>query len=113
MIDTVDCKIDMPFLFSTLTYAMVKTNSCTPLLRWFFVFLPLSASMCQIRLSSYSCLGGYCEVFSGVIMIMVNNPLSRALILAALSIASPWKTLLGSLGLLSSTIMAMLIGQER
>ncbi|XP_046707479.1 urea transporter 2 isoform X2 [Silurus meridionalis] len=31
----------------------------------------------------------------------------------ALSIASPWQTLLGSLGLFSSTVMAILIGQER
>ncbi|XP_053485484.1 urea transporter 2 [Ictalurus furcatus] len=48
---------------------------------------------------------------SGVIM--VNNPLSGALILTALSIASPWQALLGSLGLISSTVMAILIGQER
>ncbi|KAI5619902.1 urea transporter 1-like, partial [Silurus asotus] len=47
---------------------------------------------------------------SGVIM--VNNPLSGILILIALSIASPWQTLLGSLGLFSSTVMAILIGQE-
>ncbi|KAM9500096.1 urea transporter 1 [Clarias gariepinus] len=47
---------------------------------------------------------------SGVIM--VNNPLSGALILTALSISSPWQALLGSLGLLSSTIMAIFIGQE-
>ncbi|XP_026792585.3 urea transporter 1 [Pangasianodon hypophthalmus] len=48
---------------------------------------------------------------SGVIM--VNNPLSGALIVIALSIASPWQVLLGSLGLLSSTVMAILIGQEQ
>ncbi|KAK3546696.1 hypothetical protein QTP70_032176 [Hemibagrus guttatus] len=48
---------------------------------------------------------------SGVIM--VNNPLSGALILIALSIASPWQALLGSLGLLSSTGTAILIGQQR
>ncbi|MCJ8731379.1 hypothetical protein PDJAM_G00198850, partial [Pangasius djambal] len=48
---------------------------------------------------------------SGVIM--VNNPLSGALILIALSFASPWQALLGSLGLLSSTVMAILIGQEQ
>lgn len=44
---------------------------------------------------------------------MVNNPLSGALILTALSIASPWQALLGSLGLISSTVMAILIGEER
>ncbi|KAK2860275.1 hypothetical protein Q7C36_004441 [Tachysurus vachellii] len=48
---------------------------------------------------------------SGVIM--VNNPLSGALILTALSIASPWQALLGSLGLLSSTVMAILIREPQ
>ncbi|XP_060789939.1 urea transporter 2 [Neoarius graeffei] len=48
---------------------------------------------------------------SGVIML--NNPLSGALILTALSIASPWQALLGGVGLLSSTVMAILIGEER
>ncbi|XP_062849660.1 urea transporter 2 [Trichomycterus rosablanca] len=48
---------------------------------------------------------------SGVIM--VNNPVSGALILVALSVASPWQGLLGSLGLLSSTVTAILIGENR
>lgn len=46
-------------------------------------------------------------------VILANNPLSGALILAALYWASPWQGLLGSLGVLASTLTAVIIGQDR
>ncbi|KAM9717182.1 urea transporter 1 isoform 1-T1 [Menidia menidia] len=45
-------------------------------------------------------------------VILANNPLSGALILAALYWASPWQGLLGSLGVLASTITAVIVGQD-
>ncbi|XP_007250262.3 urea transporter 1 isoform X1 [Astyanax mexicanus] len=48
---------------------------------------------------------------SGVIM--VDNPVSGALILTALTLSSRWQALLGSTGLLTSTITAIIIGHER
>ncbi|XP_027894096.1 urea transporter 2 [Xiphophorus couchianus] len=45
-------------------------------------------------------------------VILANNPLSGALILAALYWASPWQGLLGSLGVLASTLTAVIIGQD-
>ncbi|KAM3590243.1 uncharacterized protein V6R79_006438 [Siganus canaliculatus] len=45
-------------------------------------------------------------------VILANNPLSGALILAALYWASPWQGLLGTLGVLSSTLTAVIIGQD-
>lgn len=42
-----------------------------------------------------------------------NNPLSGALILAALCWDSPWHCLLGTLGVLTSTITAVILGQDR
>ncbi|XP_071779226.2 urea transporter 1 [Centroberyx gerrardi] len=45
-------------------------------------------------------------------VILANNPLSGALILAALCWASPWQGLLGTLGLLASTLTAVIIGQD-
>lgn len=46
-------------------------------------------------------------------VILANNPLSGALILAALYWASPWQALLGTLGVLTSTLTAIMIGQDR
>lgn len=46
-------------------------------------------------------------------VIYVNNPLSGALILAALYWASPWQGLLAVLGVLASTLTAVIIGQDR
>ncbi|XP_017283542.1 urea transporter 2 [Kryptolebias marmoratus] len=45
-------------------------------------------------------------------VILANNPLSGALILAALCWASPWQGLLGALGVLASTLTAVITGQE-
>ncbi|KAM4612356.1 LOW QUALITY PROTEIN: urea transporter 2 [Polymixia lowei] len=45
-------------------------------------------------------------------VILANNPLSGALILAALYWASPWQGLLGTVGLLASTLTAVIIGQD-
>ncbi|XP_056156150.1 urea transporter 1 [Lampris incognitus] len=45
-------------------------------------------------------------------VILANNPLSGALILAALYWASPWQGLLGTVGLLVSTLTAVIIGQD-
>ncbi|XP_030635126.1 urea transporter 2 [Chanos chanos] len=52
------------------------------------------------------CLRGVARV------ILANNPLSGALILVALLLLSPWQALLGTLGLLSSTLTAIIIGQD-
>ncbi|XP_026122756.1 urea transporter 2 isoform X2 [Carassius auratus] len=46
-------------------------------------------------------------------VILLNNPLSGALILAALLLESPWQALLGMLGLLASTFTAIILGQDR
>ena len=46
-------------------------------------------------------------------VILANNPLSGALILAALYWASPWQGLLGTLGILVSTLTAVIMGQDR
>lgn len=46
-------------------------------------------------------------------VILANNPLSGALILAALYWASPWQALLGTLGVLVSTLTAVIMGQDR
>ncbi|KAL2079024.1 hypothetical protein ACEWY4_024768 [Coilia grayii] len=45
-------------------------------------------------------------------VILANNPLSGALILGALFMASPWQALLGTVGLLASTLTAVIIGQD-
>ncbi|XP_039997280.1 urea transporter 2 [Xiphias gladius] len=45
-------------------------------------------------------------------VILANNPLSGALILAALYWASPWQGLLGTLGILVSTLTAVVMGQD-
>ncbi|MED6293722.1 hypothetical protein CHARACLAT_013561 [Characodon lateralis] len=45
-------------------------------------------------------------------VILANNPLSGALILAALYWDSPWQGLLGTLGVLASTLTAVIIGQD-
>ncbi|XP_069015337.1 urea transporter 2 [Embiotoca jacksoni] len=45
-------------------------------------------------------------------VILANNPLSGALILAALFWASPWQGLLGTLGVLASTLTAVIMGQD-
>ncbi|XP_066575963.1 urea transporter 2 isoform X2 [Amia ocellicauda] len=45
-------------------------------------------------------------------VILVNNPLSGAIILCALTMHSPWHVLLGTVGLLSSTLTALIIGQN-
>ncbi|XP_015248623.1 PREDICTED: urea transporter 2-like [Cyprinodon variegatus] len=45
-------------------------------------------------------------------VILANNPLSGAVILAALYWASPWQGLLGTLGVLASTLTAVIIGQD-
>lgn len=44
---------------------------------------------------------------------LANNPLSGALVLAALYWASPWQCLLGTLGVLTSTLTAVIVGQDR
>ncbi len=46
-------------------------------------------------------------------VIFANNPLSGALMLAALYWASPWQGLLGTLGALAPTLTAVIIGQDR
>ncbi|XP_059210830.1 urea transporter 2 [Centropristis striata] len=46
-------------------------------------------------------------------VILANNPLSGALIMAALYWASPWQGLLGTLGVLTSTLTAVIMGQDR
>uniref|UniRef100_A0AAX7VJ86 Urea transporter n=1 Tax=Astatotilapia calliptera TaxID=8154 RepID=A0AAX7VJ86_ASTCA len=45
-------------------------------------------------------------------VILANNPLSGGLILAALYWASPWQGLLGTLGVLASTLTAVITGQD-
>ncbi|XP_051799591.1 urea transporter 2 [Acanthochromis polyacanthus] len=45
-------------------------------------------------------------------VILANNPLSGALILAALYWASPWQGLLGTVGVLASTLTAVIMGQD-
>ncbi|XP_071333943.1 urea transporter 1 [Trachinotus anak] len=45
-------------------------------------------------------------------VILANNPLSGTLILAALYWASPWQGLLGTLGVLVSTLTAVIMGQD-
>ncbi|KAG8006255.1 Urea transporter 1, partial [Nibea albiflora] len=45
-------------------------------------------------------------------VILANNPLSGALVLAALYWASPWQGLLGTLGVLASTLTAVVVGQD-
>ncbi|TNN50508.1 Urea transporter 1 [Liparis tanakae] len=45
-------------------------------------------------------------------VIYANNPLSGALILAALCWASPWQGLLGTVGVLASTLTAVITGQD-
>ncbi|XP_062300468.1 urea transporter 2 [Scomber scombrus] len=45
-------------------------------------------------------------------VILANNPLCGALILAALYWASPWQGLLGTLGVLTSTLTAVIMGQD-
>ncbi|XP_040925734.1 urea transporter 1 isoform X2 [Betta splendens] len=45
-------------------------------------------------------------------VILANNPLSGALIMAALCWESCWKALLGALGLLASTLTAVVMGQD-
>ncbi|KAL0969942.1 hypothetical protein UPYG_G00234900 [Umbra pygmaea] len=45
-------------------------------------------------------------------VIMANNPVSGALILGALVWDSPWQTMLGTLGLLVSTLTAVILGQD-
>ncbi|KAG7243245.1 hypothetical protein INR49_011684 [Caranx melampygus] len=45
-------------------------------------------------------------------VILANNPLSGALILAALYWASPWQGLLGTLGVLVSTLAGVITGQD-
>uniref|UniRef100_A0A3Q2QEW7 Urea transporter n=1 Tax=Fundulus heteroclitus TaxID=8078 RepID=A0A3Q2QEW7_FUNHE len=45
-------------------------------------------------------------------VILANNPLSGAVILAALYWASPWQGLLGTLGVLASTLTAVIVGQD-
>ncbi|TRY57477.1 hypothetical protein DNTS_014226 [Danionella cerebrum] len=52
------------------------------------------------------CLRGISRV------ILLNNPVSGAVILSALLLESPWQALLGTLGLLSSTIGAIAFGQD-
>ncbi|XP_021333463.1 urea transporter 1 [Danio rerio] len=52
------------------------------------------------------CLRGISRV------ILLNNPLSGAVILAALLLESPWQALLGMLGLLASTFTAIILGQD-
>ncbi|XP_061620135.1 urea transporter 1 isoform X1 [Phyllopteryx taeniolatus] len=46
-------------------------------------------------------------------VILANNPLSGALMLVALYWASPWQGLLGTAGLLTSTLVAVILGQDR
>nr|XP_015801774.2 urea transporter 1 [Nothobranchius furzeri] len=46
-------------------------------------------------------------------VILANNPLSGAVILSALYWASPWQGLLGTLGVLASTLTAVIMGQYR
>ncbi|KAJ8007835.1 hypothetical protein DPEC_G00098320 [Dallia pectoralis] len=45
-------------------------------------------------------------------VILADNPMSGALILGALVWASPWQAMLGTLGLLASTLTAVIIGQD-
>ncbi|KAM4564173.1 urea transporter 2 [Fundulus diaphanus] len=45
-------------------------------------------------------------------VILADNPLSGAVILAALYWASPWQGLLGTLGVLASTLTAVIVGQD-
>ncbi|KAJ3585498.1 hypothetical protein NHX12_014217 [Muraenolepis orangiensis] len=43
---------------------------------------------------------------------LANNPLSGALVLAALFWASPWQGVVGTVGALASTLTAVIIGQD-
>ncbi|KAA0723132.1 Urea transporter 1 [Triplophysa tibetana] len=61
-------------------------------------FFPLQLAEC--------CLRGISRV------ILVNNPLSGALILSALLLESPWQALLGIIGLLTSNFTAVMLGQD-
>lgn len=69
------------------------------------LLLPPSDKFFPLQLAEW-CLRGISQV------ILVNNPLSGALILAALLLESPWQALLGMLGLLTSTITAVMLGQD-
>lgn len=46
-------------------------------------------------------------------VILANNPLSGVLILASVFWTSPWQALLGTLGVLTSTLTAVVMGQDR
>lgn len=46
-------------------------------------------------------------------VILANNPLSGVLILASVCWTSPWQALLGTLGVLISTLAAVVMGQDR
>ncbi|XP_077355759.1 urea transporter 1 isoform X1 [Festucalex cinctus] len=45
-------------------------------------------------------------------VILANNPLSGAVMLLALYWASPWQGLLGTLGVLTATLVAVILGQD-
>ncbi|XP_019718763.1 urea transporter 1 [Hippocampus comes] len=45
-------------------------------------------------------------------VILANNPLSGAVMLLALYWASPWQGLVGTVGLLTSTLIAVILGQD-
>lgn len=46
-------------------------------------------------------------------VILANNPLSGAVMLLALYWASPWQGLVGTVGLLTATLIAVILGQDR
>lgn len=46
-------------------------------------------------------------------VILANNPLSGVLVMAALCWESRWKALLGAVGVLASTLTAVIMGQDR
>lgn len=72
-----------------------------------FVFFSVSSDkLCALQLVVW--------VLRGVSRVAyANNPLTGALILAALYWESPWQCLLGTLGVLTSTITAVVLGQDR
>ncbi|XP_020512994.2 urea transporter 2 [Labrus bergylta] len=77
--------------------------SCTGDMEHFVVFM--QDTFVGLQLVVW-CLRGVSRVT------LANNPLSGALILAALFLASPWQGLLGTLGVLASTLTAVIIGQD-
>ncbi|XP_051947831.1 urea transporter 1 [Xyrauchen texanus] len=76
---------------------------CTGEMQQFHTFI--QDQIFPLQLAEW-CLRGISRV------ILLNNPVSGAVILAALLLESPWQAMLGVLGLLASTVTAIMLGQD-